>query len=289
LNISPNSYYVVTFPEALKPSDSVTLSFSYAILSSVHPLPAQIDQTAQQTVTYPFSAYFPSAYITQKQKTKLKLPTSNPADFTKLPNKNTDGEADPVHQGSAVTYGPYDKIKPGSVLPVSVRYEYTKPLLRANKFERDIEVSHWGGNIAFEERYWFTNRAAKLKNQFSRVAWQLAQYGNPPTSAAKEIRMVMHGGAANPYYIDDIGNVSTSKFRPSRKEALLDIKPRYPVFGGWNYSFKIGWDANLKNFLRRGPGEKFVLKVPFMEGPRSEAGVEYGSVTVRVVLPEGAK
>jgi oligosaccharyltransferase complex subunit alpha (ribophorin I) len=242
-----------------------------------------------QTIVYSFSAHFPSAYVTQKQKTKLKLPTSNPAEFTKLSKKNADGTSDPVHQGTALTYGPYDKVKPGSELPVSVRYDFTKPLLHATRFERDIEVSHWGGNLAVEERYWLTNRAAKIKNYFSRVQWQMAQYANPPTVAEKEMHVVLQGGAANPYYIDDIGNVSTSRFRPGRREATLDIKPRYPIFGGWNYSFKIGWDANLKNYLRKGAGEQFVLKVPFMEGPRSDAGIEYENIVIRVTLPEGAK
>jgi oligosaccharyltransferase complex subunit alpha (ribophorin I) len=286
---SPNSFYLVTFPEPLKPSDSLTLSVSYALLSSIEPLPALVEQMGPQTIVYPFSAYLPSAYPTKKQKTKLKLPISSPAEFTKLPNKNADGVSDPVHQGTSLTYGPYDDITPGSTLPVSVRYEFTKPLLHATRFERDIEVSHWGGNLAVEERYWLTNRAAKLKKHFSRVQWQMSQYANPPSTAAKELRMLLPGGAANPYYIDDIGNVSTSKFRPGRREAHLELKPRYPIFGGWNYSFKVGWDLTLKNYLRHVGGEKFVLKVPFMEGPRTDSGVEYSSVVVRVVLPEGAK
>jgi oligosaccharyltransferase complex subunit alpha (ribophorin I) len=243
----------------------------------------------QQTVTYTFSAYLPSAYTSQMQKTKLKLPTAQLADFTKLPEKNAEGAADPVHQGTSLTYGPYDTVKPGSAQLVTVRYEFTKPLLHATLLERDIEVSHWGGNIAMEERYWLTNRAAKLKNHFSRVQWQMTQYANPPTTAARELRLPLVGGAANPYFVDDIGNVSTSRFRPGRREALLDIKPRYPLFGGWNYSFKVGWDADLKGFLRKVTGEQYALKIPFLEGPRMTAGIEYDKIIFRVILPEGAK
>jgi oligosaccharyltransferase complex subunit alpha (ribophorin I) len=241
-----------------------------------------------QTITYGFSAYSPSAYKTLKQKTKLKMPGGKIEEFTKLENKNADGVADPVHQGSILTYGPYNKIAAGQSLPVSVRYEFTKPLLRATRFERDIEVSHWGGNLAVEERYWLTNRAAKLKNHFSRVQWQMSQYANPPSSAAKDLRLVLQGGVTNPYFVDDIGNVSTSNFRPGKRESSLQIKPRYPIFGGWNYNFKVGWDANLLNYVRRGVGEQYVLKVPFLEGPRTDAGIEYDSAVIRVVLPEGA-
>lgn len=285
---SPNSYFIIHFPEPLKPSESKTISVSYALLSSVQPLPAEIDQTGSQTITYSLSAYLPSPYTSQNQKAKLKLPTAQPADYTRL-DKNADGARDPVHQGSSITYGPYNKVEAFSSKPVSVRYDFTKPLLHATKLERDIEVSLWGGNVAVEERYWLTNRAAKLKNHFSRVQWQMTRFGSPVSVAQTDIRMPLVGGASDAYFIDDIGNVSTSKFRPGRREALLDIKPRYPMFGGWNYSFKVGWNADLKNFLRKPTGDEHVLKVPFMEGPRSDAGVEYEHVIVRVVLPEGAQ
>jgi oligosaccharyltransferase complex subunit alpha (ribophorin I) len=283
----------VTFPSPVPAGESLTMSVSYALVSLLQPLPALIEQTDSQTVTYSLSAKLPSAYKSALQKTKLWLPTSSPADFTRLAAKNADGAADPTHQGSSLTYGPYKDVGPSAAAeePVSVRYEYTHPLLRATRFERDVEVSHWGGNAAVEERYWLTNRAARLKSHFSRVSWQMSQYGPAAghTTAAKELRLTMGGGAVDAYYTDDIGNVSTSRFNPGRKESALEIKPRYPVFGGWNYSFKVGWNTDLARFLRRGDGDRYVLKVPFMEGPKTPEGIEYGKVTVRVILPEGAQ
>lgn len=174
---------------------------------------------------------------------------------------------------------------------VSVRYEFTKPLTHGRLLERDIEVSHWGGNLATEERHWLTNRAATLKNHFSRVAYQQSSYYNPPTSALKEMRFPLTIGSVDPYFIDDIGNVSTSRFRSNIREANLEIKPRYPVFGGWNYSFKVGWNGDLNHFVRRlkGQSDAFVLKVPFFEGPRQAEGLEYERIVTRVILPEGAK
>jgi oligosaccharyltransferase complex subunit alpha (ribophorin I) len=281
----------VTMPSPVPAGESITISVSYALVSLLQPLPALIEQTDSQTVTYSFSAKLPAAYKSALQKTKLKLPTSSPADFTRLA-KNADGGADPTHQGSSLTYGPYKDAGPTpEEEPVTVRYEYTRPLLRATRLERDVEVSHWGGNAAVEERYWLTNRAARLRSHFSRVSWQMTQFGPAAghTTAAKELRLTMGGAAADAYYTDDIGNVSTSRFSPGRRESALDIKPRYPVFGGWNYSFKVGWNADLAAFLRRGDGDRYVLKVPFMEGPKTAEGIEYGKVTVRVVLPEGAR
>jgi oligosaccharyltransferase complex subunit alpha (ribophorin I) len=210
-------------------------------------------------------------------------------DYTSLSaDLNTEKKADPQKQGSTFTYGPYNDIPAGAEQPISVRYELTKPLNHASLLERDLEVSHWGGNLASEERYWLENKGASLKNHFSRVEWQKTSYMNPPTSALKELTLPLHPGALNPYFTDDIGNVSTSRFRPGKKEALLEIKPRYPVFGGWKYSFRVGWDADLSTYLRKLQGNSYILKVPFLEGPRMPEGVEYARVNLRVILPEGA-
>lgn len=97
-------------------------------------------------------------------------------------------------------------------------------------------------------------------------------------------------GSLDPYYTDDIGNVSTSRFRSTTRESLLELKPRYPVFGGWTYKFRIGWNNPLSPFLRKAAVSDggYILKVPFLEGPKMPEGVQYQRVEVRVILPEGA-
>ncbi|OCK79470.1 dolichyl-diphosphooligosaccharide--protein glycosyltransferas-like protein subunit 1 [Lepidopterella palustris CBS 459.81] len=288
-SFSPIQFYLIHFPEPLAPKTQLTLGISYSILSANTPVPASIGQLDRQYVQYTFNAYVPSAYTTSKQKTKLKFPSTDVPDYTSLPAPNADGQVDPQKQGSTFTYGPYDDIPAGATESVSVRYEFTKPLTHVTLLERDIEVSHWGGNLATEERYWLTNRAATLANHFSRVTWQMTQYQSPPTSALKQLNVPLTIGSLNPYFTDDIGNVSTSKYRSNNREAMLELKPRYPIFGGWKYSFKIGWDADLKNYLRKlKTGDGYVLKVPFLEGPKMPEGVEYEKVEVRIILPEGA-
>lgn len=268
----------------------MTLSITYSILSALRPVPASINQQDKQYVQFDFSAYTPSAYKTLKQKTKLKLPTTDAPEYTVI-GKNEENKDDPQKQGASLTYGPYADVPAGAQQNAAVRYEFTKPLLHATLVERDVEISHWGGNLATEERYWLENRGASLKNQFSRVAWQQMQYYNPASSALKEFTYPVQIGSTDPYFIDDIGNVSTSRFRPinNAKEGLLELKPRYPIFGGWKYSFRVGWDSNLKYYLRKlKSGDGYVLKVPFMEGPKQAEGIEYEKFVMRVILPEGA-
>lgn len=221
----------------------------------------------------------PSAYPTENQKTKVKFPGVDIRDVT----------SEPERQGSTFTYGPYENIPAGAEMEASARYEYTKPIIHVTLLERDIEVSQWGGNLATEERYWLTNKGAHLAKQFSRVAWATAQFYNPPTTALKSLNVPLKVGSLDPYFIDDIGNVSTSRFRSNSREANLEIKPRYPVFGGWNYNFRIGWNANLKSFLRiLKKGNGYILKVSFLEGPKMSEGVSYEKVELRIILPEGA-
>lgn len=287
----PTQYYIIRFPEPLAPKAQLTLALSYHFLASLSPLPASIKQDQKQYLEYTFSAYWPSAYPTLKQKTKLKFPTADVPEYTKTTGLKKG--SDPETQGSSFTYGPYEteKIPAGTVHPVSVRYEFTKPILVCSSLERDIEISHWGGNIAFEERYWLRNDGAVLSDNFSRVKWATQSYYNGPTSALKELKVPLKPGSVDPYFTDDIGNVSTSRFRPNQmRDALLELKPRYPVFGGWKYSFRIGWNNALSSFLRKLElGDTYALAVPFLEGPKMPEGIQYEHVHVRVILPEGAQ
>jgi oligosaccharyltransferase complex subunit alpha (ribophorin I) len=224
-----------------------------------------------------------------KQKTEVKLPGTNVPEYTIVPAGKGQPES-PQKQGSKFTYGPYSEVPAGAVEPVKVRYEFTKPLIHVSLLERDVEVSHWGGNVAFEERYTLHNRAANLSSNFNRVQYASQAYYNPPSTAIKELKFPLRVGSMDPYFTDVIGNVSTSRFRSNKREANLEIKPRYPIFGGWNYPFRVGWNADLKKFLRKlNNGQTYVLNVPFLEGPKQTEGIEYEQVELRVILPEGAE
>ncbi|KAJ5894481.1 hypothetical protein N7495_006172 [Penicillium taxi] len=291
ISSSGPKFFVVELPEPLAPKSQITLGVSYSILSSLSPRPATIEQNDKQYLTYSFNAYVPSVYETVTQKTKLKLPSTNVPDYTTTSGLKSG--ADPERKGATYTYGPYDtaKVAPGTEYPITVRYEFTKPVITAHLLERDIEVSHWGGNLATEERYWLRNNGSQLSNQFSRVQWTMANYQKAPSSALREIIYPLPAGSVDPYFTDDIGNVSTSRYRPGngKSAANLELKPRYPIFGGWNYSFRVGWNNDLAQFLRKAAGtDSWVLKVPFLNGPKMNEGIQYERVVVRIVLPEGA-
>ncbi|KAK7414323.1 dolichyl-diphosphooligosaccharide--protein glycosyltransferase subunit 1 [Neonectria punicea] len=275
-------YYRIRFPTPLKAGAQQTLGISFYYLKAYAPLPASVPQDELQYLVYDFSIYAPSAYPTLKQKTEIKSSSSAIPNYTKI-------KEFPTKQGAKLTYGPFEEQPAGAVSPAQVRFEYAKPVTHVTVLDRDIEVSHWGGNVAFEERYNLVHRGANLSTPFNRVKWVQAAFYNPPTHALRELRVPLQVGSADAYFIDTIGNVSTSRFRSNKREAMLELKPRYPLFGGWKYPFTIGWNSDAANFLRKTATGGYVLKVPFLEGPKQVEGVEYAKVNVNVLLPEGAE
>ncbi|ETI27987.1 hypothetical protein G647_00436 [Cladophialophora carrionii CBS 160.54] len=295
-SVKPTQYYVIHLAEPLPSKGTITLSVSWHVLGVLTPLPASIRQEEKQYLVYNFSAYVPSVYKTVKQKTKVKFPSADVPEYSTTSGLTS--SADPEKQGSSLTYGPYDtaKVEPGTAYPVTVRYEFNKPLLVCTNLERDVEVSHWGGNLATEERYWLRHDGATLSNHFSRLSWGTQSFylaaGQGSTSALRELKVPLKPGSVDPYFTDDIGNVSTSRFRPNNvREASLELKPRYPLFGGWKYSFRIGWNNALSTALRKlkTQSDTYILAVPLLEGPRNPEGIQYQQFTFRVILPEGAR
>lgn len=70
-------------------------------------------------------------------------------------------------------------------------------------------------------------------------------------------------------------------------DGLLELRPRYPLLGGWNYSFVVGYDMPLEDVLKSDQANgKNVLAVPFMTAIKD---VVVDDVELKIILPEGAK
>lgn len=136
----------------------------------------------------------------------------------------------------------------------------------------------------------------RLKGQFSRLAHQQSRFhAGKPAQVLAELTLRLPPSAHSVYYYDVIGNVSTSRFRPGQTgsgakrgrvvDANLELRPRYPVLGGWNYSFTVGWDSPLSESLHVAEDGKQVLQVPFLTALK---GVVVDNEELTIILPEGA-
>ncbi|KAK9461735.1 Ribophorin I [Lipomyces oligophaga] len=277
----------IDFDEAIFPGETATISIASARVFSSFAQPSKIKQGEAQVLVWDGGRSIITPYTVVKQRTKVRVADRPPTGYSR------DGD-DPKVDGNTLTYGPYSDVPPMTSMPIRVKYEYNKPMIVVDKLERELWVSHTGGNLATEENYWLHNGVADLSDQFSRIRWQASVMTNEKISAIKEIPIQLRPGARDVYFTDEIGNVSTSHFNALSREPLLQISPRYPVFGGWNYSFTLGWNHDVGRSLRQSilPKEDgtvedvYILRVPLIEGPENAV---YKKVDVSVVLPEGAE
>jgi oligosaccharyltransferase complex subunit alpha (ribophorin I) len=115
----------------------------------------------------------------------------------------------------------------------------------------------------------------------------------------RELVLHLPAGARDPYFIDQVGNVSTSHFRPSppasaallspskAKSSILELRPRYPLLGGWNYTFTLGFDTPLEDAGKYDASTgKYVVAVPYLT---NIPGAAFEETQLTIILPEGAR
>lgn len=105
------------------------------------------------------------------------------------------------------------------------------------------------------------------------------------TGAITSLTLELPAKATEPYYRDDIGNVSTSNFRPELKRSVLELRPRYPLFGGWVYTWYMGYNLPLNDYVKVKDG-RFYLEAPIV---KTLENTPINDFTLKIVLPEGAQ
>ncbi|CAG8533365.1 13020_t:CDS:2 [Ambispora leptoticha] len=280
-SINHIQYYKITFDRRVEPQEKITVIIKTAFTHILTTVPHEIPQTGRQYLLYEGNQYASSAYLSEKQKTNVKLASSTLLSYTQRENKVNRND-------KTITYGTYNNIAPDAYDELKIHYGFQKPIFTVKSFRRDLEVSHWGGNLAIEEHFNLTHDGARLKGQFSRLEYQqTTMYGHHDTIMTRDLQLLLPPRASDVYYRDEVGNVSTSTFRNERDRSVFDFKPRYPLYGGWNYTWNHGYNVPLSDFVRyHSKSGRYILNVPFLSAFTQTV---YDKVQVRVMLPEGAK
>ncbi|UJR26995.1 hypothetical protein I4U23_008302 [Adineta vaga] len=266
--------YRIELPHDLRPSQTMTLEIEVIHVHALRMYPEEIAQDERQLVLYKTNAYYYSKYSSETQKMRVTLPTDRAESYTQTPKPVSKSE-------QIITYGSYDTISPYSRNEISLHYENNNPFLTVNNFKRWIEVSHWG-NVAVEETVDMYHSGAKLKGPFSRLDFQRRQ---DSYSAVKSFKMSLPASARDIYYRDEIGNVSTSHVRDMQDQVELELRPRYPLYGGWNTHYVIGYNVPSYQYLFN-KGNHYILKMRLIDHVYDDQLLE--QVTVKIVLPEYA-
>lgn len=273
-NQKAHHHYRVDLATPLAAGKSVKLVLDVTFSHLVTPHPTHITQAERQLVLYQGNHYFLSLYATQSQTTRITLPSSKIESYSKLKPAS--------HSESTITYGPYEKVQPLSEDKMTVHYENNNAFLTVTSLERAIEVSHWGV-ISVEEVIDLRHTGAVLKGSFSRYEYQRDQNG---VSSVKSFRTVLPASAMDVYYRDEIGNISTSHMRVHEDSVELDIRPRFPLFGGWKTHYVLGYYVPTYEYLYNS-GDNYVLQMRFVDHIFDDSVID--KATVRIILPEGAR
>ncbi|WFD31611.1 dolichyl-diphosphooligosaccharide--protein glycosyltransferase subunit 1 [Malassezia sp. CBS 17886] len=286
--------YEVLLPRSLiGPREPITMRIATGFLHQAEPLPREVPQGEPQYLTWTGDIALRSPYTTRSGTVVVRTPSLKILSYT---------ETDQVSRsGRSITYGPYKEVPVHTgatpVLTGRVHYEYQKAVAAFVRFDRHVEVSHWGDNMATADSILLRNDGAKLKGHFNRASYmqRMMVHQMPDTPGILHVLPYMVPGAAEDvYYVDSVGNVSTSEFGPAPHRGTLprrlDLRPRYPLLGGWNYSFTVGWNEPLESqgIARRVSAAgalRVRVAVPFLAAPN---GVAVDHARLRVVLPEGA-
>ncbi|XP_032943344.1 dolichyl-diphosphooligosaccharide--protein glycosyltransferase subunit 1 isoform X1 [Rhinolophus ferrumequinum] len=268
-------FFIVKLPVALDPGTKISVIVETVYTHVLQPYPTQITQSEKQFVVFEGNHYFYSPYPTKTQMMRVKLASRNVESYTKLGN--------PTRSEDLLDYGPFRDIPAYSQDTFKVHYENNSPFLTITSMTRVIEVSHWG-NIAVEENVDLKHTGAVLKGPFSRYDYQ--RQPDSGISSIRSFKTILPAAAQDVYYRDEIGNVSTSHLLILDDSVEMEIRPRFPLFGGWKTHYIVGYNLPSYEYLYN-LGDQYALKMRFVDHVFDEQVID--SLTVKIILPEGAK
>ncbi|KAI6654171.1 Dolichyl-diphosphooligosaccharide--protein glycosyltransferase subunit 1 [Oopsacas minuta] len=269
-------FYRINFSKPLKPRATITIVVETVYSDSMSPLPKQVQQDDNQLVKYTANLYHYTPYHTTSAVVTIKVASKNVESYSQIRPVNVNEDT--------ITYGPFNDLSPYKKQKFSLHFENNSPFLTTWRLDRWIEVSHWG-NIAVEEKLHIQHTGAILKGSFSRYEYQKNPYGGSP-SAIRSFRTVLPASATDVYYRDEIGNISTSHLQELQESVEVEIRPRFPLFGGWQTRYTIGYNLPSYEYLYQ-LGSQYALKMRFMDHVYDNQFVD--EIVLSIVLPEGSQ
>ena len=268
-------FWRINLASSLEPGKSVHVDVESVYAHALAPFPTKIKQAEKQLVVFNGNVYLYSPYKITTQTTTVTLSSSSVESYSKSPK--------PVAQSDkTITYGPYESREPFTEAELRVHAENSSPFLTVTHLERVIEVSHWG-NIAVEENVQMRHSGAELNGPFSRYDYQRTQDAG---ASIKSFKTVLPSSAKDVYYRDEIGNISTSHLKELDDLVEVELRPRFPLFGGWKTQYLLGYNVPSYQYLYN-EGNQFALKMRFVDHIFDDVVID--EMTIKIILPEGSK
>ncbi|XP_038552181.1 dolichyl-diphosphooligosaccharide--protein glycosyltransferase subunit 1 [Micropterus salmoides] len=268
-------FYKVQLPSSLAAGAQLKAKVEMTFSHVLKPFPTHVTQAERQLVVFQGNHYLYSPYPTRSQTTRVRLASKTVESYTKLGNPSKNDEI--------IEYGPFRDVAPFSEDAMKIHYENNSPFLTISSITRTIEVSHWG-NIAVEETIDLRHTGAILKGPFSRYDYQ--RQSDSGISSVKSFKTILPASAQDVYYRDEIGNISTSHLQVLDDSVEVEVRPRFPLFGGWKTHYIIGYNLPSYEYLYT-LGDQYALKMRLVDHVYDDQVIDF--LTVKIILPEGAR
>lgn len=287
--------YKLKLPAPVAPNSKVDLKVRYVYIDTLSPLPNKLAMDGTQHLLVKLNKFAYSPYLTKTytmtftgilkgQEMELHLAGNQGHEFTE-----NAPELKPKVEHKSLVYGPLlTDLQPYTVKPMGLLYEHNRPLAKVNNLERSVWVPASNtNNLAIEEYYELTNNAAELSTGFLRVDWMQGKYETTRNHWALSHLQFPYTDInqfEDYYFTDLVGMVSTHSVSLNN----LFLRPRFPLFGGWNYNFTLGWNNQIKNYIHKLNDEPdtYIVKFPLLNSIKD---ITYENVSLNFYLPESAE
>uniref|UniRef100_A0A6V7M9I9 Dolichyl-diphosphooligosaccharide--protein glycosyltransferase subunit 1 n=1 Tax=Bracon brevicornis TaxID=1563983 RepID=A0A6V7M9I9_9HYME len=267
--------FKIELKDPLQPGRTTPVEIETVSSHELDPYPKEITQKEKQLVKYTGNVNIYSPYNVLKQTTNVVLPSRNIESFSRIKPVSV--------SDTTIVYGPLEKKSPYTQEEFMVHFENNNKFLTVTKMERAIEVSHWG-NIAIEETIDLLHTGALLKGSFSR--YEYSRESKSGQASIQSFDTILPAAASDIYYRDEIGNISTSHTRVKKDSVDVNLRPRFPLFGGWKTHYTIGYNVPSYEYLFH-TGDEYVLKMRVIDHVFDDMVVD--DFKLKIILPEGSK
>ena len=80
------------------------------------------------------------------------------------------------------------------------------------------------------------SHSVRMQPYWSRLDYMTSHMAGP-VPVVREFKAILPAAARSMYFKDAIGNISSSHARPGLAATEVDLRPRYPLVGGWRVRF----------------------------------------------------
>ncbi|KAJ3642454.1 hypothetical protein Zmor_025242 [Zophobas morio] len=270
-NESRFSSFVVDLNRNIHPNEKYTLLGKIAYVRKIQPAQKNRHENEDQVMKFENQARFFSSYYTKFSKVEYLLRNESLIETSLVPSFRTN---------TSLVYIFYNTVRFDSSL-IEIVFVNNNAFLTITNLERTIDINHFG-KIIIEDEVIVRNIGARLVGPYSPSA--LAPLSDQK-GASNWLYTHLPASAENVQFYDVLGNSSATKIYHFLNYMTLKFRTRYPLFGGWKTSYVLRYEVPLYEYLFT-LDSSFLLQIRAIDYVLDKMAIE--SVTIRIVLPEGA-